>query len=64
MHIEFTIDISSLIIGIIFGMIIMSFVWVSVDEQLLNKNRYHIGWHEGWDSGWRSREDLFKEKGI
>ena len=62
MHVEFTIDILSLMIGIIFGSFITFLVWVSVEEQTLNKHRYNIGWHEGWNQGWDSHKNYTEEK--
>ena len=61
MHIEITLHLVSVLVGYMLGTIITFILWFTIDEQMLNKHRYHIGWNEGWHQGWDSHKSYIKE---
>lgn len=62
MHIEITLHLVSVLVGYILGVITTFILWFTIDEQMLNKYRYHIGWDEGWNQGWNSHKNYIEEK--
>lgn len=62
MHIEITLHLVSIFIGFILGAITTFILWFTIDEQMLNKYRYYIGWNEGWSQGWDSHKNYIEEK--
>lgn len=64
MHIDITLHLASILVGYMLGTIITFILWFTIDEQMLNKHRYHIGWSEGWNRGWESHKDYIEENEV